>query len=112
MMEEKRRRRCQGGAVKAEEIYHTLERNTYGGDKPRRRARCELPANPKSEEVKGIKVRFDRPSDKYPGTVEILMTDGEWVKYRIDIEQPTFTAVMESLKEGNWVTGYPPRDAS
>lgn len=111
-MEQKRRRRCQGGEVKAEEIIQTLERNTYGGEKPHRRARCELPANPKSEEVKGIKVRFDRPSDKYPATVEILMTDGEWVKYRIDIEQPAFTAVMESLKEGSWVTGYPPRGAS
>lgn len=112
MMEQKKRRRCQSGAVKAGEFLQTLERNTYGGEKPRRRARCEMPANPKNEEVKGIKLRFDRPSDKYPGTVEILMTDGEWVKYRIDIEQPAFTAAMDSLKEGNWVTGYPPRDAS
>ena len=112
MMEQKQRRRCQGGVVKAEEVLQTLERNTYGGEKPRRRARCELPANPKSEEVKGIKVRFDRPSDKYPGIVELLMTDGSWVKYRIDIEQPAFTAVMESLKEGNWVAGYPQREES
>ena len=71
--------------------------------------RNELPVNPKSDDTKGIKVRFDRAEDKYPGTVFLLMTDGTWIEYERRTEQPGFVAAMESLKSGRWETGYPAR---
>lgn len=107
-MTQNRRRRSQGGALEAKDIFRTLEENTYGGNKSGRRVRSELPVTHKGDGIERIKVKFDRASDKYPAVLEVKMTDGEWVKYRIDIQQPAFVAVMDQLTDGKWERGYPP----
>ena len=105
-MTETRRRRRNGGAIDAQEMLRTLDRNTYGGSKHGRRTKSELPVNPKDDEVKGIKIRYDRATDKYPTQIELLMTDGAWVKYRIEVQQPGFVAAMDGA--GSIKRGYPP----
>lgn len=110
-MEENRRRR-RGVALDTETIFRTLEESSFGGSKDdRRRARNELPVSPKGENVKGIKVKFDRAADKYPTEVELLMTDGEWVKYQIKIDQPAprFDENKEGPEKEDRKTGYKPR---
>ena len=36
----------------------------------------------------GIKLEWDNRSGEYPTMIQLRMTDGQWVKYQIFIEQP------------------------
>lgn len=104
-MSETRRRRS--GVLDGKTVLDVLERSSYGGGKHERRRRSEMPVNPISQEdgIKGIKISFGKASDVYPSDIQLLMTDGEWVKYRIDIEQPG-PVFAEDQKAGNVAVGY------
>ena len=106
-MSEQRRRRF-GGELEAKAIFRVLEENTYGGGKHERKRRSEMPVNPISPEdgVKGIKIKFGRASDRYPSDIQLLMTDGEWVKYRIRIDQPGYQNPKEITESQGAVVGY------
>lgn len=106
-MSETRRRRS-GGALEVKALFDVMDRNTYGGGKHERKRRSEMPVNPISKEdgIKEIKIRYGKASDRYPSDIQLLMTDGEWVKYRIDIKQPGFIPAEEITKRPGAVTGY------
>ena len=87
------------------QIGELIRRNTYGGSKETPAAEKKMPVVTSEA---GIKMRWNRRSDVYPSEVSLKMSDGEWVSYRIDIQQPGFTNAMKSLKSGNWKRGYPP----
>lgn len=86
-------------------IAEVFQENTYGGTKDGQPAPQQFPT---VTNCKGIKLEWEGRAGEYPTTVCLEMTDGKWVKYRIDIEQPGFTRAMDILKSGNLVRGYPP----
>lgn len=79
-----RRRRAE---TFAESVGELIMQNTYGGTKdgPRETMRQEMPIILSEA---GIKMKWDNRVGKYPTMIELKMTDNEWVKYRIHIEQP------------------------
>ena len=65
-------------------IEEVLQEHTYGGTKegvPYRQM-------PVLSTKKGIKMEWQKRTDKYPSMIMVEMTDGQWAKYRIEMEQP------------------------
>lgn len=87
------------------QIGELIRRNTYGGSKEAPAAEKHMPIVTSEA---GIKMSWNRRSDIYPSEISLKMSDGEWVSYRIDIQQPGFKNSMEILKNGSWERGYPP----
>ena len=78
-MEERKRRRRRT-------IADILIENTYGGSKGGVPAtRRQMPVISKYGH---IKMEWDRYAKDYPSEITVEMTDGEWVRYQIYIEQP------------------------
>lgn len=70
------------------DIDRILQENTYGGSKDGRiKIRRQLPVIIREE---GIKIEWDRYPEEYPPIVRLKMTDGEWVTYQIQADQPGF----------------------
>lgn len=100
-MTEQRRRRA-GRALEVKDVYTAMENSTVGGNgkgKPRQHM-------PIAATGQGIKMEWERAAEVYPTTIHLEMTDGTWVKYRIDIQQPGFVVAMDNIK--NMKRGYPP----
>ena len=47
---------------------------------------------------------YDTGSSEYPETVKILMNDGRYMTYRLEVKQPGFVKAMENIR--NMVVGY------
>lgn len=75
-------------------IEEVLREHTYGGTKD------GVPYRPQPvlSKEKGIKMAWDKCADKYPSTVTLEMTDGNWVPYRLEVEQPGFVAAMDIIR--------------
>ena len=65
-------------------IEEVLREHTYGGTKDGVPYR-QMPLLSKG---KGIKMEWQKRTDKYPYMIMMEMTDGQWIKYRIEMEQP------------------------
>lgn len=89
------------------QIGELIRRNTYGGSKDAPAVENHMPIVTSN---KGIKMQWHHRSDVYPSEIQLMMDDGEWVKYRIDIQQPGFKNAMDILKNGSWERGYPPEE--
>ena len=79
-----RRRRSETFAEKFGDL---VRENTYGGTKDgiRETRRQEIPVISNED---GIKLEWDNRSGEYPTMIQLRMTDGQWVKYQIFVEQP------------------------
>jgi hypothetical protein len=75
-------------------IEEVLREHTYGGTKdgvPYRQT-------PVLSKEKGIKMAWEKRTDEYPSMIMLEMTDGQWVKYRIEMEQAGFVAAMDIIR--------------
>lgn len=90
----------------AKTVAEVLAENTYGGTKTGERRSSQMPVVAAEE---GVKLEWDRCSEEYPSIVKLQMTDGQWVTYRIEIEQPGFTAAMDIIRNPAHMRGYPPK---
>ena len=70
-------------------IMDLLAENTYGGGKDKSKSvKRQMPV---IASIDGIKVGWDNRYDEYPSTVSLRMSDGEWITYRLFVEQPGLT---------------------
>lgn len=82
-----------------------LRDHVYGGNEYGALRRNSTRKLPMITSNRGIKMWWDRRTDEYPSAVALRMTDGAWVRYRIEIDQPGYTAPAE--ESANLVRGYP-----
>ena len=104
------RRRSTLNTVLPDTLAEILKENTYGGDKAgegkhRRRTRREMPD---VKDLNKLKWEFDGTEERYPVSISVQMTDGEWVKYQLKVEQPApkISPALEAV--ANLKRGYPP----
>ena len=103
-----REKRANRHIIDGREIKDIIRRNTYGGSREERHGKAqEMPVLSIRE---GIKMEWERRAEKYPSTITVQMTDGEWVKYKIDIQQPGFQAAMDIIRNPAYKRGYPPEN--
>ena len=71
----------------AERFGDLVRENTYGGTKNgiRKIKRQEMPI---ISNEGGIKLEWDNRSGEYPTMISLKMTDDQWIKYQIYVEQP------------------------
>ena len=71
----------------AERFGDLVRENTYGGTKNgiRKIKRQEMPI---ISNEGGIKLEWDNRSGEYPTMISLKMTDDQWIKYQICVEQP------------------------
>ena len=103
-----RKRRAEAFADKygTKTIGEILEESIFGGKDGGKVTPRQMPI---VSSYKGIKMEWDNRTDEYPTTVTLQMSDGNWVKYRIEIEQPGFTRAMDIIKNPAHERGYPPK---
>ena len=92
----------------AERLGDLVRENTYGGTKDgiRETKRQEMPI---ISNEGGIKLEWDNRIGEYPTMISLKMTDDQWVKYQIYIEQPE-PKISPALKDlERMQRGYPPR---
>lgn len=67
-------------------IMDLLKEHTYGGGRDKSKSvKRQMPV---ISQIDGIKVGWDNRYDEYPSTVNLRMSDGEWVTYMLKVEQP------------------------
>ena len=100
-----RKRRTENTAGEVTEAMASIvEKNTFGGGKHGPKF---LPRQmPQINNFEGIKLEWDNRADKYPSYISIKMTDGEWAKYQLFVEQPAISPALEAV--ANIRRGYPP----
>lgn len=90
-----------------EQVGEIFRENTFGGSKYGEREKPKTQQMPILAREGGIKLEWDNRVGEYPTTIALKMTDGEWVRYQIVVEQPEFSPALVDV--ANMQQGYPRR---